>query len=312
MKTLICHWFVVVKTIAALGLCTSGLLPCVDNLKSSEIVEEDVVAEDSQDQRAKDLNQLSDHGLPLYPTTIEPPEALDNTPKSTNIIKYNRKVLILGFDHDRRQGRENAMKTLDAVLTTIPIKSVAFEFPCDLQKEFDSYFESRQGLHDMLSLAFAMVDRCPMAAHLTRLQRVSCAKSIIQTEAIHSLIYVAWIARKHGAKMLLVDAPMASMKAGDLMVVKRNRVMAKTLLQFSAGKLVLLLVGNAHTGHGSLQVSIDDKLTQLGAKTMSICTDTRDVPPSKERGTELSTADYYLSKTKNIIPLVASHFAEPL
>ena len=102
MKTLIRHWFVVVKTTAAFGLYTSGILPCVDNLKSSEIVEEHAVFEGSQDLRAKDLNQLSDHGLPLYPTTIEPPEALHNTPKSTNIIRYNRKVLILGFDHDHR------------------------------------------------------------------------------------------------------------------------------------------------------------------------------------------------------------------
>jgi hypothetical protein len=312
MKTSIerCHVFV--NTMTLLGICIAGLASCLEEGRSSEAGEGVVAERPHQEQIALQGRQpervLEEHGKPLYPTTIEPPDPFLRMTNHTS-SKHALNILIISFDHNHRQGRENTMNALDALLSKTPIKRIAFEFPGDLQEEFDAYFASRQGSREMVNLTMAMISHYPNASRLTRRQKLECAGKILYTESIRSLIDVAWIARQHGASVLLVDTPMADVTPLERKIVFRNRAMSRTLMRFSQGKPMLLLVGNAHTGHGSLGVSIDDQLTQLGASTMSICTDQVAVPPQRDLGNELATADYHLTKPSDIASLVASWFS---
>jgi hypothetical protein len=202
------------------------------------------------------------------------------------------------------------MMALEALLKNTRINNIAFEFPGDLQEEFDEYFATRQRPAEMMKFAMAMIAHYPQAATLPRKKRQECARQIMNSEGIHSLIDVAWIAKRHYAKVLLVDTPMAEVKSGDPKIALRNKAMSRKLMRFSGGKTMILLVGNAHTGHGTLGVSLDDQLTQLGASTMSICISTNSIPMRKDWGTDNGTADYHLTKIADIVSLVMSRVSE--
>jgi hypothetical protein len=312
MKTCVERCHVLVNTMTLLGICVAGLASCIEEGISSGTDEESFSDQAHQEcisfHEEQPERALEAHGRPLYPTTIEPPDLflrsfqIDSTNRSRNI-------LIIGFDHNHRKGRENSMNALDALLTKTPIKKIAFEFPGDLQEEFDTYFASKQSPREMMKLAHAMVSHYPGSFRLTRLQKMECAGKIMYSEAIHCLIDVAWIARQHGAGVLLVDTPMAEVTPRDRKIVLRNKAMSRTLMKFSNGEPILLLVGNAHIGHGSLGLSLDDQLNQLGASTMSICTDPVAIRPQRDLGNELATADYHLTKPSDIASLVASRFS---
>ncbi len=306
-----CH--ALVNVITLMGICISGLAACLEDSGSTEVGEE-YVPSLTEIEYAYGLNDhperaLEAHGRPLYPTTIEPPSAGARNHAQQAATPLPKNIVILSFDHDRREGRENTMMALEALLKNTQIKNIAFEFPGDMQDEFDNYFATRQGPRDMLILTMGMLSRYPQSSKLSRSEKLECARKIMATQGIRSLIDVAWVAKRHGAKVLLVDTPMAEVRNGDPKIVLRNRAMARKLTRFSGGKTVLLLVGNAHTGHGTLGVSLDDQLTQMGASTMSICVSANPIRARKDWGTEMGTADYHLTKTAEIVNLVTSRIS---
>lgn len=313
MKICIQRCHVLLNIMTLMGICISGLAACLQDSGSPEASEKYSPSKPEMECggaiRENPERALESHGRPLYPTTIEPPPAVALKIAQQAPTPIPKNVLILSFDHDHREGRENTMMALEALLKSTQIKNIAFEFPGDLQEEFDQYFASRQGPREMMTLTMAMLSHYPRALKLSRHEKSECARRILASEGIHSLIDVAWIAKRHGAKVLLVDTPMAEVRNGDPKIALRNRAMARKLMRFSGGRTVLLLVGNAHTGHGALGLSIDDQLTQMGASTMSICISTNTIQARKDWGTEMGTADYHLTKITEIVNLVTSRIS---
>ena len=164
MKTSLERCHVLVNTMTLLGICVAGLASCIEKGISSGTNEGSFSEQEPQEcisfHEEQPERALEAHGRPLYPTTIEPPESFLRLSQvdSTN---RPRNILIIGFDHNHRKGRENTMNALDALLTKTTIKKIAFEFPGDLQEEFDTYFASKQSPREMMKLALAMRNSLP-------------------------------------------------------------------------------------------------------------------------------------------------------
>jgi hypothetical protein len=203
-------------------------------------------------------------------------------------------MIIIGYNHNSYDGRYNAMHALNTLLKKGKIKKVAFEMPYDLQKDFDKYFASEQSPREMLKLLYVMVSRTKDGWTLNKNQKLSCAWSIMYTESLLCLVDTAWIAKKYGATVTLVDQKMSQIDPDNYNTIPRNKIMAKNLAPVVKKEPVIMLVGNAHIGHGKMGITLDDQLKRLGVNTLSICTDFETIPPSTEWGNEMGVADCHL------------------
>jgi hypothetical protein len=217
-------------------------------------------------------------------------------------------VLILGFNHNRRDSRVKTMEALEVLMKSKGQRNIAFEFPSDLQDDFDLYCASPQRGADKVKFAKAMLARYPASALLNDRQREDCSRKLLVTESIKSLLDVAALARKYRAGVHLVDVPMKQVYLADPRIPYRNKVMAEHLVAGSGGKTVVALVGSAHIGHGDLGVSLDDRLERLGAETLSVNIASPNAPSRIDWGTNRQTADVMISEPGELAPVIATRF----
>jgi hypothetical protein len=217
-------------------------------------------------------------------------------------------VLILGFNHNHRESRVKTMEALEVLMKSKGQRNIAFEFPSDLQNDFDVYCSSPQRGGDKVKFAKAMLARYPASALLNDRQREDCSRKLLGTESIKSLLDVAALARKYRAGVHLVDVPMRQVHLADPRIPYRNKVMAEHLVAGSGGKTVVALVGSAHIGHGDLGVSLDDRLEVLGAETLSVNVASPNAPSRIDWGTNRETADIMISEPGELAPVIAMRF----
>jgi hypothetical protein len=217
-------------------------------------------------------------------------------------------VLILGFNHNHRESRLKTMEALEVLMKSKGQRNIAFEFPSDLQNDFDLYCSSPQRGGDKVKFTMAMLARYPASSLLNDRQRADCSRKLLGTESIKSLLHVAALARKYRAGVHLVDVPMKQVQFADPRIPYRNKVMAEQLVAGSGGKTVVALVGSAHIGHGDLGVSLDDRLERLGAETLSVNVASPDTPSRIDWGTNRQTADVMISEPGELAPVIATRF----
>lgn len=217
-------------------------------------------------------------------------------------------VLILGFNHNHRESRLKTMEALEVLMKSKGQRNIAFEFPSDLQHDFDLYCSSPQRGGDKVKFTMAMLARYPASSLLNDRQRADCSRKLLGTESIKSLLHVAALARKYRAGVHLVDVPMKQVQFADPRIPYRNKVMAEQLVAGSGGKTVVALVGSAHIGHGDLGVSLDDRLERLGAETLSVNVASPDTPSRIDWGTNRQTADVMISEPGELAPVIATRF----
>ena len=217
-------------------------------------------------------------------------------------------VFIIGFDHGNERSRFLTMLALENLLKTTNLRSIAFEFSSDLQDSFNKYYASPKGAGDKQEFANSMITHCPLSAYLDNRQKVECARRLLGTESIMSVLDVAELASRFKAAVVLVDTPMANVSMTDPMISYRNQVMAKNVLRNVRGGKVVLVVGSAHTGHGDLGVSLDDRLTSLGARTLSVNVAAQKVPLRRDWGTNHASADFRISDPTELASLLARRY----
>jgi len=200
------------------------------------------------------------------------------------------------------------MQALENLLRTTSLRSIAFEFSSDLQDSFNKYYNSPKGGGDKQVFANSMIAHYPLSAYLNDRQKAECARRLLGTESIKSVLNVAELASRYKANVILVDTPMASMSVTDPMVSYRNHIMAHNVLRNVRGSKVVLIVGSAHTGHGDLGLSLDDRLTSLGARTLSINVAAQNVPLRRDWGTNHASADFRISDPMELASLLARRY----
>jgi len=217
-------------------------------------------------------------------------------------------VFIIGFDHGYERSRLLTMQALENLLRTTSLRSIAFEFSSDLQDSFNKYYNSPKGGGDKRVFAHSMIAHYPLSAHLNDRQKAECARRLLDTESIKSVLNVAELASRYKASVTLVDTPMASMRVTDPMVSYRNHIMAHNVLKNVRGSKVVLIVGSAHTGHGDLGLSLDDRLASLGARTLSINVAVHNVRLRRDWGTNHASADCRISDPMELASLLTSRY----
>ncbi|MCE9587756.1 MAG: hypothetical protein K8R57_05530 [Verrucomicrobia bacterium] len=217
-------------------------------------------------------------------------------------------VFIIGFDHGNERSRLLTMLALENLLKTTNLRSIAFEFSSDLQSSFNKYYASPKRAGDKQEFASSMIAHCPLSAYLDNRQKAECARRLLGTESIMSVLDVAELASRYKATVVLVDTPMATVSMTDPMISYRNQIIAKNVLRNVHGDKVLLIVGSAHTGHGDLGLSLDDRLMSLGARTLSINVAAQKVPPRRDWGTNHASADFRISDPMELASLLARRY----
>jgi hypothetical protein len=217
-------------------------------------------------------------------------------------------VFIIGFDHGNERSRLLTMLALENLLKTTNLRSIAFEFSSDLQDSFNKYFSSPKGASDKQEFANSMIAHCPLSAYLDNRQKVECARRLLGTESIMSVLDVAELASRYKAAVVLVDTPMANVSMTNPMISYRNQIMAKNVLRNVRGGKVVLIVGSAHTGHGDLGVSLDDRLLSLGARTLSVDVAAQKAPSRRDWGTNHASADFRISDPMELASLLAGRY----
>jgi len=71
---------------------------------------------------------------------------------------------------------------------------------------------------------------------------------------------------------------------------------------------VVLVVGSAHTGHGDLGPSLDDRLTSLGARMLSVNNAVQKVPLRRDWGTNPTSADFRISDSMELAYLFSRRY----
>jgi len=217
-------------------------------------------------------------------------------------------VFIIGFDHGNERSRFLTMLALENLLKTTNLRSIAFEFSSDLQDSFNKYYSSPKGASDKREFAKSMIAHCPLSAYLDNRQKAECAHRLLGTESIMSVLDVAELASRYKAAVVLVDTPMANVSMTDPMISYRNQIMAKNVLRNVRGGKVVLVVGSAHTGHGDLGLSLDDRLTSLGARTLSVNVAAQKVPLRRDWGTNHASADFKISDPMELASLLVRRY----
>jgi len=217
-------------------------------------------------------------------------------------------VIIIGFDHGNKRSRLLTMLALENLLKTTNLRSIAFEFSSDLQDSFNKYYASPKRADDKREFASSMIVHCPLSAYLDNRQKVECARRLLGTESIISVLDVAEMASRYKATVVLVDTSMANVSMTDPMISYRNQIIAKNVLRNVHGDKVLLIVGSAHTGHGDLGLSLDDRLMSLGARTLSVNVAAQKVPPRRDWGTNHASADFRISDPMELASLLARRY----
>ena len=217
-------------------------------------------------------------------------------------------VLILGFNHNHRESRVKTMEALEVLMKSKGQRNIAFEFPSDLQNDFDLYCSSPQRGGDKVKFAKAMLAHYPPSAILNDGQRADCSRKLLATESIKSLLDVAALAKKYRAYVHLVDVPMEKVHLAEPRIPYRNQIMAEHLLEGYRGETVVALVGSAHIGHGDLGVSLDDRLERLGAETLSVNVASPNAPSRIDWGTNRQTADVMISEPGELSSVIAMRF----
>jgi hypothetical protein len=69
-----------------------------------------------------------------------------------------------------------------------------------------------------------------------------------------------------------------------------------------------LVVGSAHTGHGDLGLNLDDRLTSLGARMLSVDVAAQKIPLRRDWGTNPASADFRISDSMELASLLSKRY----
>jgi len=88
--------------------------------------------------------------------------------------------------------------------------------------------------------------------------------------------------------------------------VAQEGAAAKTASRYK--DTIVLIVGSAHTGHGDLGVSLDDRLLSLGARTLSVDVAAQKAPSRRDWGTNHASADFRISDPMELASLLSGRY----